>query len=602
MFTKLEKVLTACTSLFVTAVVAVGISSRLDRAKEAVNTLEPLVVGRYLLRVQCDSLELIDDSMHGELYAGIQDDWENQCDSRTLLAVLDTLDEITNFAYLRLGGRVASGHPITLKIVRQQRSFLTTIEAIRQSYNGAHTGGVALPTFFPVLAAVDSNRAQYGLVLATARVDYRGGDATAILVGESVFYLVPRASPNTFQFLTIAEAEKALRDHTETLNLGEEPQDSPDASYIAALRGFKHAVVTVPLIDFAISPLWGISMLLLISLGQMMLLEAQIREITKKPADASEVATLLLARAPKGDSRNKGMRLLQSGVGWILLGTGMLSPLVVAGMSSWVLSTIGTSTHWQVVPAGAALISVYVSYFLIDRLHRIVVAPVCEGAEAEHLSATCAPLELITRPGSPIPLCVEESKTLKLYSGAYTNLEELIPKSYFRPYYVLNLLTTLELGVKNIGGGLIENVTVDFHLEGISGFACGWLGKDFILGATKLNVEVVEDHRHKYPEFAQLVVPDCVHVRFRIPRISGGAAEYLPPIHLTGTPKGSAASFSIRYSIAGSVGASVEGNIEFRRRFEQVQEAGHREATLDNDILSKRWGIHVLDSLLIRER
>jgi len=159
----------------------------------------------------------------------------------------------------------------------------------------------------------------------------------------------------------------------------------------------------------------------------------------------------------------------------------------------------------------------------------------------------------------------------------------------------------LRLGVENISGSLVDQVTVDLTLKSISGFYCGWGGQKLLDGGGELNNSSIKDeYRHKYPKLISQIDESTVMIRVKIPSVPAGGIEYLPSVLVLGTVKENTSSFELSYKIVGNAGLPQAGTVSYRILFEGTNDLDSTAQYRDKLNLEKARGTIILKDMLLK--
>ncbi|MFL6256899.1 MAG: DUF4062 domain-containing protein, partial [Pyrinomonadaceae bacterium] len=124
-----------------------------------------------------------------------------------------------------------------------------------------------------------------------------------------------------------------------------------------------------------------------------------------------------------------------------------------------------------------------------------------ELAEVKSSAETAPRLMLVDSNDQPLPPEVKIERPLNTYEQGWGSLDELLEDSMFKIFLALNTVVTLELGIQNISGFLVEHVIVDLSLKPIFGFDCGWNGEDIRSKSGRLsNLQAPQHVRDRYPD------------------------------------------------------------------------------------------------------
>jgi len=210
-------------------------------------------------------------------------------------------------------------------------------------------------------------------------------------------------------------------------------------------------------------------------------------------------------------------------------------------------------------------------------------------------------LRLVDRAGELLPKELVAERKLSVYGSPYRSLAELASRSYWSDDLTLNIVQVLRLGVENISGSLVDQVTVDLTLKSISGFYCGWGGQKLLDGGGELNNSSIKDeYRHKYPKLISQIDESTVMIRVKIPSVPAGGIEYLPSVLVLGTVKENTSSFELSYKIVGNAGLPQAGTVSYRILFEGTNDLDSTAQYRDKLNLEKARGTIILKDMLLK--
>jgi hypothetical protein len=226
-----------------------------------------------------------------------------------------------------------------------------------------------------------------------------------------------------------------------------------------------------------------------------------------------------------------------------------------------------------------------------------------ELAEVKSSAENASRLMLVDHDEQPFPSELKSQRSPIVSYPEVISLEKMEEVSDTFDYLVVNTLVSLELGVQNISGSLVEHITVDLSLKPILGFRCGWNGIDLIQYGGLLTSSMHElQFSDRYPDSVSLLAPGHVRIRLRVPRIPAGGTEYLPHLFVIGAVNAERSWFNLDYKLVGSVGAPLIGGFRHEIVFGDLTHA--KPVTLNEERVKIRdkARINDLNQMLFREQ
>ena len=210
-------------------------------------------------------------------------------------------------------------------------------------------------------------------------------------------------------------------------------------------------------------------------------------------------------------------------------------------------------------------------------------------------------LSLVERKQTPVAGHCKTTRVFKIYHPSLTTLEETDKESFGAEYLALNTITIFELGVQNISRSLVEHVVLDLTLAEIKGFKCGWTANELEGREGRLsNNTIKSEYKIEYPEAVRLDGFDQASFRFRVERISAGATEYIPILLVVGAVKHDCSYFTLKYSIAGSVGGAVSGQCDYEIEFNDAEKISKEGYEADKRALRKYSEFLILNDMFFK--
>jgi hypothetical protein len=184
-------------------------------------------------------------------------------------------------------------------------------------------------------------------------------------------------------------------------------------------------------------------------------------------------------------------------------------------------------------------------------------------------------------------------RILKKYNPGLNSLQRMMQYTSEADFgadnVVLNTVIIFELGIKNIGKSLIEHITLDVTFAPVLGFGTGaWSGVELVKNHGILSGSKFRgDAKGTYSEYARLDEANQITLRFRVERISVGGTEYIPALLVVGRVDNERAFFTMKYTIAGSIGSAVNEQCVYEIEFNGGADVGDDGKRKDEALLRR---------------